>query len=507
MKKIFGRKKDTEMSEEQIKNTLSDGCIPTAAPSSRTSKFSAYSEYAQQLSAKSGSRAPAPGSNPYAQMNVPGSYGGPNVPAPGSAPVGYPPQGQPASSYGYNEPHRQQSPAPSYQSYDPNPQNASNPYAQAASQYENRFEKKNPMRDTDSVLDARRNELFSGAKPNAPDPSQQPHQQQQASGSNMSGPNRAALFGAAINKPSDPNQFTQSNYSTAFDNAPVARNQDPGRSRFQQKKPEEYTNDEELLYMETASVMTKDTNAGPTAVDFDQEQNSEDEDVETIKQQMKFIKRDDVNLTRSALRSAAFAEESGRNALGMLGAQGERLRNADASVDLAATQNRIANEQTRELKTLTRSMFAVHVSNPFNSKKRNQEKEEAIKAERLRQQVARESIRQEGFESQQRVMRGLGALPGTSNTGNSATAQKYKKNYKERSKYQFEADSEDEMLEDEIDNNLNALHDAAKRLNGLAQVTNQEITRQNEQLAKMSENVDTLDIGVHLNSNRLMNIK
>lgn len=40
----------------------------------------------------------------------------------------------------------------------------------------------------------------------------------------------------------------------------------------------------------------------------------------------------------------------------------------------------------------------------------------------------------------------------------------------ERSKYQFEADSEDEAMEDEIDQNLDMLHGAAKRLHTLVSV-------------------------------------
>jgi protein transport protein SEC9 len=43
-----------------------------------------------------------------------------------------------------------------------------------------------------------------------------------------------------------------------------------------------------------------------------------------------------------------------------------------------------------------------------------------------------------------------------------------KANLAERAKYQFEADEEDDQLEDEIDANLDALSGAAGRLNLLA---------------------------------------
>lgn len=513
-KKIFSRK-PKEMSEEQMRDELASACVPTKASTERTSKFSAYSDYAQQFNATKGRHVPLPGSaatpaNPYAgaaaapsaQPAYPGSgpatlyghqpaaaaYGGP---APTASPYAA------ASPYGG----RGHSPAPSYRTYDAPAAANPSPYAAAATQYQSRFDARvnNPLSDTESVLDARRDELFGSAPARAQQEQQQQQQQQQTSA--MSAPNRAALFGAAASQ-SDTDVVT-SKYSSAFSDSTA---QQAAQSRFKAKDPSQYSTDEELLYAGRTTDDNHSGNGGGAYGQEEEEQNSEDEEVEGIKTQMKFVKQEDVNLTRSALRAAAYAEESGRNALGMLGSQGERLVNVERNLQLASTQNRIASEKTRELKTLNRSMFAVHVSNPFNSKRKLQEKEEMIKANRLREQVARESTRQSAYDSQQRVMDGLGAgLNG--GTGNSATAQKYKRNYKDRAKYQFEGDEEDDALEDEIEGNLDALHHSAQRLHKLALVTNDEITRQNEQLANLADNVDTLDIGVHLNSNRLMNIR
>jgi hypothetical protein len=47
-----------------------------------------------------------------------------------------------------------------------------------------------------------------------------------------------------------------------------------------------------------------------------------------------------------------------------LGAQGERIHNTEKNLDLASSQNRIAEEKARELKTLNKSMFAVYDSPP-----------------------------------------------------------------------------------------------------------------------------------------------
>jgi hypothetical protein len=87
------------------------------------------------------------------------------------------------------------------------------------------------------------------------------------------------------------------------------------------------------------------------------------------------MKQQDVSSTRNALRLAQQAEETGRDTLARLGAQGERIHNTERNLDLASSQNRIAEEKARELKTLNRSMFAVHVGNPFTSNSRQQAKD------------------------------------------------------------------------------------------------------------------------------------
>jgi hypothetical protein len=101
----------------------------------------------------------------------------------------------------------------------------------------------------------------------------------------------------------------------------------------------------------------------------------EEEEVGATKQEIRFMKQQDVSSTRNALRLAQQAEESGRDTLARLGAQGERIHNTERNLDLSSSQNRIAEEKARELKTLNRSMFAVHVSNPFTSTSRREDRD------------------------------------------------------------------------------------------------------------------------------------
>lgn len=234
------------------------------------------------------------------------------------------------------------------------------------------------------------------------------------------------------------------------------------------------------------------------------EQDQEDEDVEAVKQQIRFTKQQSAASTRNALRHAAEAEESGRNTLGMLGSQGERLYNIHSTLALATTQHKIAEDKAKELKTVTRSMFAPHVSNPFNSKRRAQEKEDRIRRERAVAQVEREQRRRDAYDSQQRV---VGALDGVGEKSKHRKEMMSKYGSRPgRDRYQFEADEEDDILEDEIDNNLDELSSAAGRLKKLGLAMNEEVEQQNEKLDQIAEQTDDLDISVHLNTARLAGI-
>lgn len=212
----------------------------------------------------------------------------------------------------------------------------------------------------------------------------------------------------------------------------------------------------------------------------------EEEDVEAAKQEIRFIKQEDVSSTRNALRIAAQAEETGRNTLARLGAQGERIHNTEKNLDLTANSNRTAAEKARELKTLNKSMFAVHISNPLTSASRRQRRDDDIMEKHQTERAMREATRREGYETDQRLQKTFKDLNNA--TDNSAVARK-KSSLAERAKYQFEADSEDEKMEDEIDSNIEALHGAATRLNGLARATGTELDEQNRHLTRINDKV------------------
>lgn len=520
-----------DLSADEVRNTLEDAAIPTKYSSSKTSKFSQYSDYASQLNSQRGGTVAGPGagqsSNPYANVapasgNPYGgtnqgydqsygqnpyeqaassqqSYGQPAQSSYGQSSVSQQSYGGSSSNYQSSQPYaRGSSPAPTYHTTA-----SASPYATAESDYNQRYGGRlAPTATNDTALENSRNQLFGDARNRAP-------VQEQSQSDYRDTPNRAALFGAAVNgdKAGTPGYASKSSQSQPAGSANADDDDEllmTSNELEQRNRPS--TGYDKSRFTNGGSGYNQGSSYGAGGGEYGQEReeiDSEDEDVEAIKTQMKYVKKETVNVARDALQSAARAEESGRNALGMLGAQGERISNTERSLALASTQNKIAEEKARELKTLNRSMFAVHVGNPFNSKRRLQEKEDQIRSDRRMEQLNNEDRRKAAYDSQQRVMGGMnGSL------SQSATAQKYKtKNFKERSKYQMEADSEDEDLEDEIDRSVDALSHAAGRLNKLALTAHEEIKTQNERLGRISDDADKLDINVHLNTNRLMNIK
>ncbi|CCE80183.1 Piso0_003285 [Millerozyma farinosa CBS 7064] len=230
---------------------------------------------------------------------------------------------------------------------------------------------------------------------------------------------------------------------------------------------------------------------------------SEDEAVEAIKQDIRFVKQESVASTRNTLRMAQESDASATNTMGMLGSQSERLYNAEQNLLLADTQTKIADEKVKELQRLNRSIFIPAYGNPFNKKSRLRQQEEKIKSNKSREKYLRETNRHEMYESEQRIKQGL--------TNNATSSDIYQKYQGERSldaarRYQFENDSEDDEMEKEIANNLDQIGLYAKKLKGSANTIGKEVDSQNTRLRTIEDDADRLDIDVHMNSTRLNNI-
>ncbi|KAI9770295.1 MAG: Protein transport protein S9 plasma membrane t-SNARE [Geoglossum simile] len=225
----------------------------------------------------------------------------------------------------------------------------------------------------------------------------------------------------------------------------------------------------------------------------------EEEDITATKQEIRQMKRDDVSSTQRALAIAAQAEETGRNTLSRLAAQGERIHNTEMNLDLASNHSRTAEAKTKELKTLNKSMFAMHVSNPFTGAERRRARDGEIRDQHRAERDQREATRQAAFESRNRADGAFKELQ----PGDAGFKPKAKSSLAERAKYQFEADSDDEAMENEIDNNLDALSGAAGRLNALARATGKEVDQQNEHIGRIMQKSDKVDDQITVNRARL----
>lgn len=233
-----------------------------------------------------------------------------------------------------------------------------------------------------------------------------------------------------------------------------------------------------------------------------QTQEEEDEDLEGIKQEIRFVKQESLSSTRNALRLANEAEESGRSTLTKLGEQSESLANAEKALDLSKLANRDAQVKARELKNLNRSMFAVQVNKPWGKNKRLEADELRIKQQfdddryerDLREETRKESERRTDANLKQHA-----ALMGKQ-------VNRQRIGLAERSKYQFDASDEDDEIEGELDENLDQLAAVTGRLRGLAMATNAEVTKQNQQLGRLDKKGEQVEQDIYMNTHRLKRI-
>ncbi|KAL3459425.1 hypothetical protein BJX64DRAFT_264854 [Aspergillus heterothallicus] len=229
----------------------------------------------------------------------------------------------------------------------------------------------------------------------------------------------------------------------------------------------------------------------------------EEQEIQAIKQDIRSIKQGDIANTRNALRIAAQAEDTVRDTLARLGAQGELIHDTERHLDVAGVEGRIADEKARELKTLNKSMFAVHVSNPFTSAQRRKERDERVMNTHRLEREAQADTRNEAYKANQRMDHTFREIE-----REAARAPKPKKaSVTERAKYQFEADSEDDAMEDELEQNLNLISSATGRLNLLAKATGRELDEQNRHLERIMNKSENVDDQLAMNRARLDRIR
>ncbi|CAO3589835.1 unnamed protein product [Absidia cylindrospora] len=192
--------------------------------------------------------------------------------------------------------------------------------------------------------------------------------------------------------------------------------------------------------------------------------------------------------TRNALQKITEAEQSAAQSMNQLGTQSTQIANVNRNIDLAKAHSDRASSQADELKQLNRSIFIPVVKNPFNKNARHRREIERLQADQSEHMNERDDIRKFEHDSNARIDQ--------ANRRNDHVSSNhgYRRGRSEadRRRYQFEADEEDDAVEDEIDQNLDLLGGATSRLKNMAMTMNEELDSQNKHLGKLNKKVDPI---------------
>ena len=213
----------------------------------------------------------------------------------------------------------------------------------------------------------------------------------------------------------------------------------------------------------------------------------EEEEVDDIKRQIKETKLASANTAENSERIAASAVETALGTYARLGAQHERMNNTENLLDKATLSTREADGKTKKLKSMNRSMFAVHVNNPFTAKKRTAEQERMIMEQHQADKNLRETTRAAGFQANARMEAGFKEIEAQRSTDKWQRASA-----SEKSKYAFEDDSEDDDAEKRIDESMARTAGHVSTLNSVAKLMGREIEDHNKLIDRLGEKVRQL---------------
>ncbi|KAI8324255.1 hypothetical protein GQ54DRAFT_238583, partial [Martensiomyces pterosporus] len=222
----------------------------------------------------------------------------------------------------------------------------------------------------------------------------------------------------------------------------------------------------------------------------------EDEEVDFIKSRITKAKQETLDSTRNALRTLEQTEQVGVNTLTKLGEQTEQINRIDRTLEMTSLEAANSVEQTSKLRTLNKSIFHMHVKNPFSGRKRREAEIAKLEAEQERVRLAEERKTKNDFESRQRIQqftdrngpRGGYGGPAGQMTANGQILPGKGMSSSERSRYTFE--DEDPEVEDEINDNLNQMSSALGRLKDLSLATRNELHAQDDPLKRITDTAD-----------------
>ncbi|KAI1802238.1 hypothetical protein F4811DRAFT_530574 [Daldinia bambusicola] len=230
----------------------------------------------------------------------------------------------------------------------------------------------------------------------------------------------------------------------------------------------------------------------------------EENEIDDIKRQ---IKQEKLATAQTAENAARIAEETvdvAMQTIARLGVQGERINHTEKLIDKGSISSREAEQGSKKLKSLNRSMFAVHVQNPFTKGRRAAEMEQQALDEHRADRELRESTRKDGYISNQRLEDAFRQIEA------GAKHNVYEKpSAAEKSKYAFEDDDDDENQESErrIDEGINRLAMGVSKLQSAAYAEREIIESQNEVIDRVGKKSDKLSDSTAVTTRRLQTIR
>lgn len=171
---------------------------------------------------------------------------------------------------------------------------------------------------------------------------------------------------------------------------------------------------------------------------------------------------------------------------------------------MAKAHNDRAADEAKELKALNRSIFRPKFT--FNKSAKRDKEEQRISNRHDEEANEREQTRADQFESRQRIDDAFRNMDRTVEQPAGQYA-KAKARGTERSRYQFEASTSDNEVEDELDDNLDEISGIVGRLKALATTSGLEVEAQNRKLELLDPKVGGLSNKIVLNTQRLDRMK
>ncbi|PWN35138.1 uncharacterized protein FA14DRAFT_122149 [Meira miltonrushii] len=241
----------------------------------------------------------------------------------------------------------------------------------------------------------------------------------------------------------------------------------------------------------------------------------EEDEVEAVKQQMRFTKQESLASTRNALRIARETEETASGTLLKLGEQSDKLANTERHLDMAKAHSSRADDNTAEINRLNRSIFRPNIG--FNKKAKRDAEEARIMNRHIEEREEREAVREQALRAQNRMdqeLSGVGAGRFGSGRfgmdrfggGNAKKEDPAKAKMQQRSRFQFEATESDDELEDELDNNMDEIGQLSSKLNRLGKAMGTEINEQNQRIQRLGDKSTNLDTRIFAGTQKLERI-